>query len=110
MFQPLRTHRSVSIEHSVSSLLRVGAVALLAACGEANPVVPPNVPTSAPRGVDGNSTNAKTCQKNGWQSLVTSTGSSFASEDACVSYAAQGGVLYSKQSITFTTLVAKTIG
>ena len=41
----------------------------------------------------GNSTAAKQCQKNGWQSLVTSGGTSFASEEACTSYAAQGGVL-----------------
>jgi hypothetical protein len=43
--------------------------------------------------VAGNSTAAKKCQKNGWQTLVTSTGTSFASEEACTSYAAQGGVL-----------------
>jgi hypothetical protein len=41
----------------------------------------------------GNSANAKLCQKNGWQSLVTSTGETFASEEACVSYAAKGGTL-----------------
>jgi hypothetical protein len=41
----------------------------------------------------GNSTNAKKCQKNGWQTLVTSGGTSFASEEACTSYAAQGGTL-----------------
>jgi hypothetical protein len=43
--------------------------------------------------VAGNSTAAKKCQKNGWQTLVTSTGTTFASEEACTSYAAQGGVL-----------------
>jgi hypothetical protein len=43
--------------------------------------------------VAGNSTAAKKCQKNGWQSLVTSGGTSFASEEACTSYAAQGGTL-----------------
>jgi hypothetical protein len=41
----------------------------------------------------GNSPNAKRCQKNGWQTLVTSGGTSFASEEACTSYAAQGGTL-----------------
>ena len=41
----------------------------------------------------GNSANAKLCQKGGWQSLFTETGGSFASEEACVSYAAQGGTL-----------------
>jgi hypothetical protein len=38
--------------------------------------------------------NAKKCQKNGWQTLVTSTGQTFANEEACTSYGARGGVLY----------------
>jgi hypothetical protein len=46
----------------------------------------------------GNSANAKRCQKNGWQSLVTSGGTSFASEEACTSYAAMGGVLFASSS------------
>jgi hypothetical protein len=46
----------------------------------------------------GNSTAAKRCQKNGWQSLVTSGGTSFASEEACTAYAAQGGVLFASSS------------
>ena len=41
----------------------------------------------------GNSTNAKQCQKNGWQSLYTRTGESFESNAACTSYAANDGVL-----------------
>lgn len=41
----------------------------------------------------GNSANAKQCQKNGWQTLVTSTGATFASEEECTSYGAHGGVL-----------------
>ena len=41
----------------------------------------------------GNSANAKKCQKGGWQTLVTSTGASFASEEECTSYAARGGAL-----------------
>jgi hypothetical protein len=43
----------------------------------------------------GNSVNAKQCQKNGWQTLVASTGASFTSEDQCTSYAARGGMLHS---------------
>jgi hypothetical protein len=43
----------------------------------------------------GNSVNAKKCQKNGWQTLVTSTGATFTSEEQCTSYAARGGALYS---------------
>jgi len=41
----------------------------------------------------GNAVNAKNCQKNGWQKLVTSGGTSFASEEECTSYAARGGTL-----------------
>lgn len=102
MSYPLHTRRS--------ALFLVGALALLSACGEANPVVPPNVPTTAQQGVNGNSVTAKACQKDGWQGLVTSTGSTFASETACVSYGAQGGVLYKMQSITFAALATKTFG
>jgi len=46
----------------------------------------------------GNSANAKQCQKNGWQTLVTSTGKSFSGEEACTSYAATGGVLFTSSS------------
>ncbi len=42
---------------------------------------------------NGNSANAKACQKGGWESLYRSDGSSFSSQDACVSYAAKGGTL-----------------
>lgn len=41
----------------------------------------------------GNGANAKACQKNGWKTLYRSDGSAFADQDACVSYAAQGGAL-----------------
>ena len=37
--------------------------------------------------------NAKLCQKDGWQTLVRSDASGFNSEEACVSYAAEGGTL-----------------
>ena len=47
-------------------------------------------------GNGGNSANAKLCQKNGWQTQYTSTGQSFTSQDACVSYAAKGGTLTAK--------------
>lgn len=46
----------------------------------------------------GNANNAKKCQKNGWQTLVTSSGASFANEEACTSYAARGGVLYASSA------------
>src|SRR5262245_9012059 len=41
----------------------------------------------------GNSTVAKLCQKGGYRSLIRSDGSSFASQDDCVSYGAQGNTL-----------------
>jgi hypothetical protein len=41
----------------------------------------------------GNSASAQDCQKEGWQVLTRGDGTSFASEEACVSYAAQGGTL-----------------
>jgi hypothetical protein len=54
-------------------------------------------------GGGGNSPNAKSCYKLGWKGLVTTTGASFASQDACVSYAATGGVLKRPQTISFTS-------
>jgi hypothetical protein len=67
----------------ITALVAGLALAVLAASGTA---------------VAGNSANAKKCQKNGWQSLVTSNGTSFASEEACTSYAAQGGVLFASSA------------
>jgi hypothetical protein len=43
----------------------------------------------------GNSANAKLCQKSGWQSVQTDTGGVFADAEACTSYAANGGMLFS---------------
>jgi hypothetical protein len=43
----------------------------------------------------GNSSSAKQCQKDGWQTAQTDTGSNFTSNDACTAYAAGGGVLFS---------------
>jgi hypothetical protein len=48
---------------------------------------------TAGHGKGGNSTNAKQCYKGGWQSLYTATGATFAGEEDCVSYAAEGGTL-----------------
>lgn len=45
----------------------------------------------------GNSPSAQACSNGGWQDLVTSpAGAAFASQDACVAYAAHGGVLATK--------------
>jgi hypothetical protein len=46
----------------------------------------------------GDSDNAKLCQKLGWKTLHRSDGSSFADEGACVAYAAQGGTLVESKS------------
>jgi hypothetical protein len=43
---------------------------------------------------DGNSGNAKLCQKGGWQTLMDSSANAFANEGACVSYGAQGGAIF----------------
>jgi hypothetical protein len=51
---------------------------------------------TATAGTGSNSANAKLCQKGGWAKLIDSTGASFTGEEACVSYAAQGGVLTAK--------------
>jgi hypothetical protein len=48
-----------------------------------------------------NSTVAHLCQQNGWKTLVRADGTSFASQDACVSYGANGGKL--GQTVTFTS-------
>ena len=42
----------------------------------------------------GNAPTAKACQKDGWEGLRRADGTSFANEQACTSYGAQGGVLY----------------
>lgn len=94
-----------------SALLVLATVAVVAGCGE-SPTTPasPRVPQASRSGGSGNSLNAKACQKNGWQGLVTSTGDPFSSEEACVSYAAEGGTLYRTQTITFGALGGKTFG
>jgi hypothetical protein len=51
--------------------------------------------TSAALAGGGNSAGAKECQKNAWQSVQTNDGITFADEEACTSYTAQGGVLFS---------------
>ena len=49
--------------------------------------------TAASVSAQGNSENAKLCQKDGWQDLQGSNGEIFANQDQCVSYAAHGGDL-----------------
>ena len=47
----------------------------------------------------GNSTNAKLCQKAGWQTLMDSSSAPFTSQDECVSYGARGGAIYALASL-----------
>ena len=95
---------------SVSLLL--GVLAVLAGCSDTAtaPAASPSPAVVAQPSGGGNSLNAKSCQKNGWQGLVTSSGAPFTGQDACVSYAAKGGVLFRAQSITFAALADKTFG
>lgn len=50
---------------------------------------------------------AKQCQKNGWTSLYRSDGTTFASQDACVSYGAKGGQILTAPP-TYIVLTAVT--
>src|SRR5215218_280429 len=72
-----RAYRIWSIAVAVTLLL--GLVAALPMTGSAGP--------------GSNSVNAKKCYKGGWQRFQGSDGTRFASEEACVSYAAQGGTI-----------------
>ncbi len=51
---------------------------------------------------EGNSDAAKLCQKGGWTLLQGTDGTTFANQNECVSYAAQGGSLMPKVSPTLT--------
>ena len=42
----------------------------------------------------GNSATAKLCQKGGWQTAQSGVGGSFLSEDDCVAYGAQSGMVF----------------
>jgi hypothetical protein len=59
-------------------------------------LVGPAIAGAAPAPGPGNSPNAKACQKGGYTNLVRSNGTTFASEEACTSYAAKGGTLYGR--------------
>jgi hypothetical protein len=71
------------VKREARRLLGLTVVALLAVVVMAGP---------ATAGKNGpNSANAKLCQKDGWQTLRSSTGAPFLNEKECTSYAAQGG-------------------
>jgi len=42
----------------------------------------------------GNSANAKLCQKGGWKTLMDASAKPFSGSDDCVSYGAEGGLIY----------------
>ena len=71
----------------MTATVKIGA----AVCAAAIAVAGVAAPASAAKGR--NDSNAKLCQKGGWQNLYTSDGDTFASEKACTSYAAGGGTL-----------------
>lgn len=79
------------VRHLTGVLLLAVLVAAVAATGWTGTAV------ADPSKKGGNSENAKACHKGGWEGLVRSDGSAFASEEECVSYAAQGGTLQEKQ-------------
>ena len=83
-------------EMTMLRVLRLIFASLLVACVATGAAVAagPNL---------GNSLNAKSCQKDGWKTLVRADASSFTSPGDCVSYGAQGGTLY--QGVTISGYV-----
>ena len=67
----------------MARILLVAALVSLAVAVTAGPAM---------AGPGRNNGNAKTCQKGGWEAYFTTAGAAFASEKACTSYGAQGGV------------------
>ncbi|MBA3275643.1 MAG: hypothetical protein H0T72_07605 [Chloroflexia bacterium] len=57
----------------------------------------------------GNSEAAHACQKGGWEQLKGTDGTLFADQDACVSYAAQGGMLITRTLPSITVSVAPAV-
>ena len=66
------------------------------------------VPLAVAAPGNGNSDNAKLCQKDGWQSLARTEdhASGFDNQDECVSYAAHGGKLVAKEAKPAITVVS----
>ena len=55
--------------------------------------------------MDGNSDAAQACQKDGYQNLFRTDGTSFENVGDCVSYAAQGGTLATRRTATLTNVL-----
>ena len=77
------TRHNLGVELS-KSRFRVLALAVTALAASLN---------TTHAGAASNATNAKMCQKLGWQNVQTSEQVRFANQDECVSYAARGGQL-----------------
>src|SRR6476620_4450074 len=58
----------------------------------------------------GNSANAQLCQKGGWTTLYRSDGTTFASQDECVSYGANGGTILTAPPKTQAQLDCESFG
>jgi hypothetical protein len=82
----------------------LASAAILALAAVALPLM-----ASTPATAGGNSANAKTCQKNGWQSYVRADGTPFTSEQACTSYGAQGTTPKLPQTATFTSTAPSSV-
>ncbi len=81
--------------------MRIVNVVLMAVLAAALLVLGVASPAYAKGGDGGNRAGAKACQKGGYQNLYTSDGRSFASQDECVEYSAQGGTFGSAPVLTF---------
>jgi hypothetical protein len=77
------THAKEKTVNKITTLLMLSAALMLGA----------GVGGAAADG--GNSAGAKSCQHDGWQSLLRTDHTTFANQGACVSYAGQGGELTS---------------
>lgn len=60
---------------------------------------------TAASAADGNSAAAHACQQGGYATYTRADGTTFANQDQCVSYAARGGQLVPKPSLTVTSRV-----
>jgi hypothetical protein len=89
---------------SAHSSLTAAAVFLgtlfVVACSETTSPTPPTASFQL-----GNSDAAHACQQGGYQDLFRTDGSGFKNAGDCVSYAAQGGVLATRQTATFTNVL-----
>jgi hypothetical protein len=83
----------------------------LAAALTALALMPTALATAKPAGpAPGNAAAAKSCQKDGFQNVRRSDGSSFKNAGACTSYTARGGVLQSPQTAQTPQAACEAVG